>query len=190
MSSLVGNLAPDFTATAILHDNAIQNNFTLSTFLKGKKGVLFFYPLNFTFVCPSEIIAFDNTLQEFSKRNTEIIGISVDSYHSHLAYKNQHIQDGGIGKVKYPLVSDLNKNIAKQYDVLHNNSVALRATFLIDEDFYIKHQLINDLPIGRNVYDIIRVIDALSHHQKYGDVCPANWQSGQAAISPTIAGVK
>ena len=190
MSFLIGKKAPDFKATAIMEDNSINENFVLSKFLSGKKGIVFFYPLNFTFVCPSEIIAFDKKVEEFKKRNTEVIGISIDSHFSHLAYKNTAIDNGGIGKIRYPLVSDITKDISRSYDVLLNHSVALRGTFLIDEDFVIRHQVVNDLPLGRNVDEAIRMVDALEFHQKHGEVCPANWKPGKATIKPNTEGIK
>ncbi|MFQ3307648.1 MAG: peroxiredoxin (alkyl hydroperoxide reductase subunit C) [Candidatus Midichloriaceae bacterium] len=190
MSFLIGNKAPDFTATAVMGDNSINENFKLSDVLKGKKGILFFYPLDFTFVCPSEIIAFDKKLEEFKKRNTEVISVSVDSHFSHLAYKNIDINDGGIGQIKYPMVADITKDISRKYDVLLNNSVALRGTFLIDEDFVIRHQVVNDLPLGRNIDEAMRMVDALMFHQKHGEVCPANWKEGKAGIKPNTKGIK
>lgn len=171
-------------------DNSINANFVLSEFLSKKKGLLFFYPLNFTFVCPSEIIAFDKKLEEFKKRNTEVVGVSIDSHFSHLAYKNTGINNGGIGEIKYPLVSDITKDISSSYYVLLNNSVALRGTFLIDEDFVIKHQIVNDLPLGRSVDEALRMVDALAFHQKHGEVCPANWKPGKDAIKPDAEGIK
>ncbi len=190
MSFLIGKKAPDFKATAIMGDNSINENFVLSKFLSGKKGIVFFYPLNFTFVCPSEIIAFDKKVEEFKKRNTEVVGVSIDSHFSHLAYKNTAIDNGGIGKIRYPLVSDITKDISRSYDVLLNQSVALRGTFLIDEDFVIRHQVVNDLPLGRNVDEAIRMVDALEFHQKHGEVCPANWKPGKATIKPNTEGIK
>jgi peroxiredoxin (alkyl hydroperoxide reductase subunit C) len=190
MSFLIGKKAPDFKATAIMGDNSANENFILSEFLSGKKGIVFFYPLNFTFVCPSEIIAFDKKLEEFKKRNTEVVGVSVDSHFSHIAYKNTSIDNGGIGKIKYPLASDITKDISRSYDVLLNQAVALRGTFLIDEDFVIRHQVVNDLPLGRNVDEALRMVDALEFHQKHGEVCPANWKPGKAAIKPDAEGIK
>jgi len=146
--------------------------------------------LNFTFVCPSEIIAFDKKLEEFKKRNTEVVGVSIDSHFSHIAYKNTSINNGGIGKIKYPLVSDITKDISRSYDVLLNQAVALRGTFLIDEDFVIRHQVVNDLPLGRSVDEALRMVDALEFHQKHGEVCPANWKPGKAAIKPDAEGIK
>ena len=190
MSFLIGKKAPDFSTTAVMPDNSINENFTLSKYLKGKKGILFFYPLDFTFVCPSEIIAFDKKVEEFRKRNTEVIGVSIDSHFSHLAYKNTSIKNGGIGNIRYPLIADLTKDISRSYDVLFNQSVALRGTFLIDDDFVIRHQVVNDLPLGRNVDEAIRMVDALIFHQQHGEVCPANWKPGKAAIKPDTEGIK
>ncbi|RST63832.1 peroxiredoxin [Candidatus Aquarickettsia rohweri] len=190
MSFLIGKKAPDFKAVAIMGDSSVNENFVLSKFLSGKKGIIFFYPLDFTFVCPSEIIAFDKKLEEFKKKNTEVIGISIDSHFSHLAYKNTTINNGGIGNIKYPLVSDITKDISLSYDVLINQSIALRGTFLIDENFVIRHQVVNDLPLGRSVDEALRMVDALYFHQKHGEVCPANWKPGKATIKPDTEGIK
>ncbi len=190
MSFLIGKKAPDFKAVAIMGDSSVNENFVLSKFLSGKKGIIFFYPLDFTFVCPSEIIAFDKKLEEFKKKNTEVIGISIDSHFSHLAYKNTTINNGGIGNIKYPLVSDITKDISLSYDVLINQSIALRGTFLIDENFVIRHQVVNDLPLGRSVDEALRMVDALDFHQKHGEVCPANWKPGKATIKPDTEGIK
>lgn len=190
MSFLIGKLAPDFTASAVMADNSVEERFTLSKFLKNKKGLLFFYPLNFTFVCPSEIIAFNDMLNSFKKRNTEVIGVSIDSHHSHIAYKNQSVNEGGIGQIKYPLVSDLNKDISRNYDVLHDHKVALRGSFLIDEEFHIRHQVVNDLPLGRSIHEALRMVDSLAHYQQHGEVCPANWKKGEDAMVPSKDGVK
>ena len=190
MSFLIGKKAPDFSTTAVMPDNSINENFTLSKYLKGKRGILFFYPLDFTFVCPSEIIAFDKKVEEFRKRNTEVIGVSIDSHFSHLAYKNTSIKNGGVGNIRYPLIADLTKDISRSYDVLFNQSVALRGTFLIDDDFVIRHQVVNDLPLGRNVDEAIRMVDALIFHQQHGEVCPANWKPGKAAIKTDTEGIK
>lgn len=189
MKLFVGEEACDFTARAVMPDNTIDESFNLRKYLDGKKGVLFFYPLNFTFVCPSEIIAFNNRLSLFTSRNAKLMGISVDSHFSHFAWKNMPINKGGVGAIQFPLVSDLNKEISIAYNVLNSDAVALRGTFLIDEEFNIRHYLVNDLPIGRNVDEILRVIDALDHHKKYGDVCPAGWQKGDNSMSPTQEGV-
>lgn len=189
MTVLVGKKAPNFTAQAVMPDNEINEKFNLETYLSGKIGILFFYPLDFTFVCPSEIIAFSNRLPEFQNRGAEVIGVSVDSQFTHLAWKNTKIEDGGIGQIKYPLVADLTKNIARDYDVLTGDSVALRGTFLIDQDMIVRHQLINDLPLGRNIDEALRMIDALQFFQENGEVCPAGWNKGAEGMKPNADGV-
>jgi peroxiredoxin 2/4 len=189
MSVLVGKKAPDFTAATVLADNQIDEQFNLHSHLKGKIGVLFFYPLDFTFVCPSEIIAFNHRLQEFKDRGVEVIGVSVDSHFSHIAWKNTAINDGGIGQVQYPLVADLTKQIARDYDVLVNDSVALRGTFLIDQEGVVRHQVVNDLPLGRNIDEAIRMVDSLKFFQENGEVCPAGWNKGQEGMKADAAGV-
>lgn len=186
---LVGKTAPDFTATAVMGDNSIDDKFNLHSYLKGKIGVLFFYPLDFTFVCPSEIIAFDHRLAEFKERGAEVIGVSVDSHFSHIAWKNTAINHGGIGQVQYPLIADLTKKIARDYDVLINDAVALRGTFLIDQQGVVRHQVINDLPLGRNVDEALRMVDALKFFQENGEVCPAGWNKGKAGMKPNAKGV-
>jgi peroxiredoxin (alkyl hydroperoxide reductase subunit C) len=187
-TTLVTKEAPDFTADAVLPDNSFAQ-ITLSSF-KGKNVVLFFYPLDFTFVCPSEILAFNKKLDEFKKRNTEVIGVSVDSKFTHLAWKNTKLEDGGIGNIQYTLVSDLNKNIAREYGILFNEAVALRGLFLIDTKGVIRHAVINDLPLGRSVNEALRMLDALQFVEAHGDqVCPANWQEGDEAMKPTAEGV-
>jgi peroxiredoxin (alkyl hydroperoxide reductase subunit C) len=188
IATLVTQQAPDFTADAVMPDNTF-GQITISGY-KGKNVVLFFYPLDFTFVCPSEILAFNKKLDEFKKRNTEVIGVSVDSKFTHLAWKNTPVEDGGIGNIQYPLVSDLNKNIAREYGILFNESVALRGLFLIDTKGVIRHSVINDLPLGRNVGEALRMVDALQFVETHGDqVCPANWQEGDEAMKPTEEGV-
>ncbi len=189
MTVLVGKQAPNFTATAVMENNEINENFNLTKHLNGKIGVLFFYPLDFTFVCPSEIIAFDNRLQEFKDRDVEVIGVSVDSHFSHIAWKNTAINNGGIGKIKYPLVADLTKNIARDYDVLTNESVAFRGTFLIDQQGVVRHQIVNDLPLGRSIDEALRMVDALKFHQENGEVCPAGWNKGRKGMKPDAKGV-
>ena len=189
MSVLVGKTAPDFTAAAVMPNNEIEEKFNLHTYLKGKIGVLFFYPLDFTFVCPSEIIAFNNRLQEFKDRGAEVIGVSVDSHFSHLAWKNTEINKGGIGQVQYPLVADLTKNIARDYDVLVNDAVALRGTFLINQDGVVCHQVVNDLPLGRNIDEAIRMVDSLKFFQENGEVCPAGWNKGKTGMKANADGV-
>jgi len=169
MSVLVTKSAPDFTAQAVMPDNTFKD-LTLSDY-KGQYVVLFFYPLDFTFVCPSELIAFSHRLQEFKDRGVEVIGVSVDSHFSHLAWKNTPVNNGGIGDIQYPLVADITKSIARDYDVLLNDSVALRGSFLIDKEGVVKHQVVNDLPLGRNVDEMLRMIDALQFTEEHGEVC-------------------
>ncbi|MCP4569336.1 MAG: peroxiredoxin [FCB group bacterium] len=186
--SLVTREAPDFTAQAVMADNQFQE-LNLSSF-KGKYVVLFFYPLDFTFVCPSEIIAFDKQLAEFKKRNAEVIGVSVDSHFTHLAWKSTTVENGGIGNVQYPLVADLTKNISRDYGVLTGDgAVALRGLFLIDKEGVVRHELVNDLGLGRNVDEALRMLDALQFTEKHGEVCPANWRDGEEAMKPTAEGV-
>lgn len=189
MSVLVTKPAPDFTAKAVMPDNSINENFNLKQHIGGHIGILFFYPLDFTFVCPSEIIAFNNRLDEFKKRNAEIIGVSVDSHFSHYAWKQTPVEKGGIGDIKFPLVADLTKSISRAYDVLIGDSVSLRGTFMIDKDGIVRHQLVNDLPLGRNVDETLRMIDALTFHQENGEVCPAGWQKGEKGMKANQKGV-
>ena len=189
MSVLVGKKAPDFTAAAVMPNNEINENFNLSSYLKGKIGILFFYPLDFTFVCPSEIIAFDNRLQEFKDRGVEVIGVSVDSHFSHIAWKNTEVNNGGIGQIQYPLIADLTKQIARDYDVLTNDAVAFRGTFLIDQDGNVRHQVVNDLPLGRSIDEALRMVDALQFHQEHGEVCPAGWNKGKKGMKANAKGV-
>ncbi len=200
--SLVGKKAPDFNAVAVINGGEFQENFSLEQF-KGKKVVLFFYPLDFTFVCPTEIIAFQEKMDEFEKRNTVVIGCSIDSQFSHWAWLNTPKDKGGIQGVKYPLVADLDKTISMKYNVLggeyiideegemafEGEPVAFRGLFLIDEEGMVQHELVNNLGLGRSVKEILRLIDALTHLQKYGEVCPANWEEGQEALKPTFEGV-
>lgn len=188
MKPLVTNEAPDFTATAVMPDNTFNEEFKLSG-LRGKYVVLYFYPLDFTFVCPSEILAFNKALDEFKKRNCEVVGISIDSHFSHLAWKNTPVDQGGIGNVQYPLVADLDKKISKEYGVLFNKAIALRGLFLIDKDGIVRSQVVNDLPLGRSVEESLRVLDALQFTEEHGEVCPANWKKGDDAMTPTAEGV-
>ena len=187
MPTLVTKPAPDFTATAVMGDNSF-NELTLSS-LRGKYVVLFFYPLDFTFVCPSEIIAFDKALPKFKQKGAEVLGVSVDSHFTHLAWKNTPRNQGGIGQVSYPLISDLNKKISSAYGVLTEGGVALRGLFLIDKAGTVRHALVNDLPLGRNVDEALRMLDALKFHETHGEVCPANWKDGEEAMKPTAKGV-
>lgn len=187
MAVLVTKEAPDFTATAVMPDNSIAE-IKLSGY-RGKYVVLFFYPLDFTFVCPSEILAFDKAVKVFAKKNAQVIGVSVDSQFTHLAWRQTPVNKGGIGEIGFPLVADLDKKIARAYDVLLNESVALRGLFLIDQKGVVRHQLVNDLPLGRSVDEAIRMLDAQNFTEEHGEVCPANWKDGDEAMKPTAAGV-
>jgi len=187
MAFLVAHKAPDFTAMAVMGDNSF-NKLTLSS-LRGKYVILFFYPLDFTFVCPSEILAFDEVLDQFKERETEIIGVSIDSEYTHLAWKEKSPDDGGIGSIRFPLVADLNKNIARSYGVLYQDEVALRGLFLIDKEGIIRHAVVNDIPLGRSISEALRMVDALRFHELKGDVCPANWSEGKEGMKPTRDGV-
>lgn len=189
MAVLVGKTAPDFTATAVLGSNEIKD-ITFSAVTKGKYAVVFFYPLDFTFVCPSELIAFDHRLEEFKKRNVEVIGVSIDSQFTHLAWKNTPVDKGGIGKVGYTLVADVKHEICKAYDVESEGGVAFRGSFLIDKNGVVRHQVVNDLPLGRNIDEMIRMVDALQFTEEHGEVCPANWHKGEKAMKPTFDGLK
>jgi len=186
---LVTKKAPDFTASAVLGNNEIVDNFNLYENFGEKGTVLFFYPLDFTFVCPSEIIAFDHRLDEFASRGINVIGCSVDSHFTHLAWKNTPVNEGGIGQVRYPLVADLTKQIATEYDVLLDGKVALRGSFLIDTDGTIRHAVINDLPLGRNIDEMLRMIDAMHFTNEHGEVCPAGWNKGQEGMKADPKGV-
>ena len=187
MSTLVTQEAPDFTAQAVMGDNTFEE-VKLSSY-RGKYVLLFFYPLDFTFVCPSEIIAFDTALDKFRAKNAEVIGVSVDSHFTHLAWKNTPRDQGGIGDINYPLVADLDKNISREYGILSGESVALRGLFLIDKEGVVRHELVNDLGLGRSVDEAIRMLDALQFSEEHGEVCPANWHEGDEAMKPTADGV-
>jgi peroxiredoxin (alkyl hydroperoxide reductase subunit C) len=185
----VGKKAPNFIAKAIMPDNSIAFDFDLAEYADGSKVVLLFYPLDFTFVCPSELIALNNHLGEFSERNTKVVTVSVDSHFSHLAWKNTPYNKGGIDNVQYPMVSDLNKMISLAYNVLNNDGISMRGTFIIDEDFIVRHMLVNDLPLGRNIAEVLRMLDAIDYHRENGEVCPAGWQKGREAMEATSEGV-
>ncbi|WP_432470624.1 peroxiredoxin [Amphritea sp. HPY] len=189
MGVLVGKQAPDFTAPAVLGNGEIVDSFTLSEAAKGKKAVVFFYPLDFTFVCPSELLAFDHRIEEFKKRNVEVIGVSIDSHFSHNAWRNTAVNDGGIGAVNYTLVADMTHSICQAYDVESEGGVAFRGSFLIDEDGLVRHQVVNDLPLGRNVDEMLRMVDALAFHQEHGEVCPAGWNEGDKGMVASPEGV-
>lgn len=189
MCKLVTKKAPDFTANAVLGDNTIVDNFNLYQNIGDKGAVIFFYPLDFTFVCPSELIAFDHRLKEFKDRGINVIGVSVDSHYTHLAWKNTPVEKGGIGKVGYPLVADLDKSIAQNFGVLLDAGIALRGSFLLDKDGTVRHAVINDLPLGRNIDEMIRVVDAMLFTNEYGEVCPAGWHKGEKGMKPNPEGV-
>ncbi|MFO1464361.1 MAG: peroxiredoxin [bacterium] len=177
--------APDFKAVAVMEDNSFKE-ISLSDY-KGKKVVLFFYPLDFTFVCPTEIIAFSQSVEEFKKRGVQVLGCSIDSQFSHLAWKKTPRAEGGLGEIKYPLVADVNKDISRKYGVLlEGPGIALRGLFLIDEEGILRSAVINDLPLGRSTEEALRVVDALSFFQKNGEVCPANWKPGADTIKPGV----
>ena len=184
---LVTKHAPEFEAEAVMPDNSFKT-LSLSSY-RGKYVLIFFYPLDFTFVCPSEILAFNKQLGDFNTKNCEVLGISVDSIYTHLAWKNTPVNQGGIGPVQIPLISDISKSISTAYGVLLEDGVSLRGLFLIDKEGIVRHQLVNDLPLGRNVDEALRVIDALQFFEEHGDVCPANWRPGDAAMKPTPEGV-
>ena len=188
MSVLVTQQAPDFTATAVLADGEIVEDFQLSKF-KGKKIVLFFYPLDFTFVCPSEILAHHHRVAAFNERGVQLVGVSIDSRYTHNAWRNTATNDGGIGSIDFPLVSDMDHAIMEAYGVVHPDGIALRASFLIDENFDVRHQVVNDLPLGRNVDEMLRMVDALDFHTSHGEVCPAGWNKGDEGMKDTPAGV-
>lgn len=189
MCTLVTKKAPDFTANAVLGDNSIVDNFNLYQNIGDKGAVIFFYPLDFTFVCPSELIAFDHRLKEFKDRGINVIGVSIDSHFTHLAWKNTPVEKGGIGKVGYPLVADLDKSISQNYGVLLDAGIALRGSFLLDKDGTVRHAVINDLPLGRNIDEMIRVVDAMLFTNEYGEVCPAGWNKGDKGMKASPEGV-
>ena len=187
---LVTRQAPDFTSSAVLGNGEIVNNFNFKKHVNGKAAVLFFYPLDFTFVCPSELIAFDHRYEEFKKRGVEVVGVSIDSEFTHNAWRNTPIENGGIGAVKYALAADVKHEIAKAYGIEHpEEGVALRASFLIDKNGVIRHQIVNDLPLGRNIDEMLRMVDALQFHEEHGEVCPAQWEKGKEGMKDSPEGV-
>ncbi len=189
MSILVAQQAPDFCSAAVLADGSIVPDFKLSS-LKGKPIVLFFWPLDFTFVCPSEIIAHNHRVEQLRERGVEIVGISIDSQYTHLAWRNTAVNDGGIGPVEFPMVADVKHEICQAYGIEHPQAgVALRASFLIDKDGIVQHQVVNNLPLGRNIDEMIRMVDALQFYEQYGDVCPAGWNKGDSGMKATPTGV-
>jgi peroxiredoxin (alkyl hydroperoxide reductase subunit C) len=188
MSVLVTQPAPDFTAPAVMPDGSIKEDFTLSS-LRGKYVALFFWPLDFTFVCPTEIISHDRRTDQFAKLNVEVVGVSIDSQFTHFAWRNTPVTEGGIGAIRFPIVADIKHNITRAYGVEHPDGVALRASFLIDKDGIVQHQVVNNLPLGRNVDEMLRMAEALQFTEEYGDVCPAGWHKGDAGMKPTAEGV-
>ncbi|MAC47674.1 MAG: alkyl hydroperoxide reductase [Oceanospirillum sp.] len=189
MGVLVGKKAPNFTAAAVLGNGEIVDNYNLTEALKGKYGLVFFYPLDFTFVCPSELIALDHRMEEFKARNVEVVAVSIDSQFSHNAWRNTPINEGGIGPVKYTLVADVKHEICQAYDVEHDAGVAFRGAFLIDQEGNVRSQIVNDLPLGRNMDELLRLVDALQFTEEHGEVCPAGWNKGDKGMTASPDGV-
>lgn len=189
MAVLVGKPAPDFHCAAVLGDGSIVPDFHLASAIQNKYALIFFYPLDFTFVCPSELIALNHRMPEFVKRGVEVISVSIDSHFTHNAWRNTAIEDGGIGAVQYTMAADLTQHIARDYDVQTDGGVAFRGAFLIDPHGVVRSQIINDLPLGRNIDEILRLFDALQFHAEHGEVCPAGWQKGDAGMKANPAGV-
>lgn len=189
MGVLVGKQAPDFTAAAVLGSGEIVDAYNLKEAIKGKYGLVFFYPLDFTFVCPSELIALDHRMDAFTERNVEVIGVSIDSQFTHNAWRNTAINDGGIGPVKYTMVADVKHEICQAYDVEADGGVAFRGAFLIDQQGNVRSQIVNDLPLGRNMDELIRLVDALQFTEEHGEVCPAGWNKGDKGMTASPEGV-
>ncbi|MFE8073202.1 peroxiredoxin [Marinobacteraceae bacterium S3BR75-40.1] len=189
MSVLVGKPAPDFTVPAVKGDGTIVDEFTLSEAIKGKYGIVFFYPLDFTFVCPSELIALDHRMDALTERGVEVIGVSIDSHFTHNAWRNTPVDKGGIGPVKYTLAADMNHDICKSYDVESEGGMAFRGAFLIDKEGVVRSQIVNDLPLGRNMDELVRLVDALQFHEEHGEVCPAGWNKGDKGMDASPEGV-
>ena len=190
MGVLVGRKAPNLKGAAVLGNGEIVDNYNLKKATEGKLKVVFFYPLDFTFVCPSELIAFDHRLAEFTKRGVEVVAVSIDSQFTHNAWKNTPVNKGGIGQVGYTMFADVTHKACKAYDVeTPNGAVAFRASFLIDENNMVRHQVVNDLPLGRNVDEMLRMVDALKFHSEHGEVCPAGWQDGDKGMNASPDGV-
>ena len=189
MAVLVGKPAPDFTVPAVLGSGEIVDSYTLSEATKGKYALVFFYPLDFTFVCPSELIALDHRMDAFTERGVEVIGVSIDSHFTHNAWRNTPVNDGGIGPVKYTLAADMNHDICQAYDVESEGGVAFRGAFLIDKEGTVRSQIVNDLPLGRNMDELIRLVDALQFHEEHCEVCPAGWNKGDKGMTASPDGV-
>ena len=188
MTTLVSKPAPEFTAAAVMADGSINESLSLGDY-RGQYVVLFFYPLDFTFVCPSEIIAHDKRVQAFADRGVQLLGVSIDSQFTHSAWRNTPVEKGGIGPVQFPLIADVNHQIVQQYGIEHDDGVALRGSFLIDKEGVVQHAVVNNLPLGRNVDEMLRLVDALQFSEEHGEVCPAGWQKGDEAMKPTSEGV-
>ena len=188
MSVLVNKAAPDFTAAAVLPDGSIKEDFRLSD-LRGKYVVVFFWPLDFPFVCPSELIAFDHRVARFKELGVEVVGVSIDSQFTHHAWRNTPVEKGGIGPVSYPMVADVSHDITRAYGIEHEAGVALRGSFLIDQKGVVQHQVVNNLPLGRDVDEMLRVVEALQFHEQHGEVCPAGWRKGKSGMKPDADGV-
>jgi peroxiredoxin (alkyl hydroperoxide reductase subunit C) len=186
---LVGKKAPDFTCAAVLPSGEIVDRYQFSEATKGKYALLVFYPLDFTFVCPSELVALDHRVPQFKERNVEVIGVSIDSQFTHAAWRNTPLDKGGIGPVKFTLAADVKHEIAKAYDVETEGGVALRGAFLVDKGGIVRAQHVNDLPLGRNMDELLRLVDALQFTEEHGEVCPAGWKKGDKAMKPTAEGV-
>lgn len=189
MAVLVGKPAPDFTVAAVLGNGEIVDAYNFAAATKGKYALVFFYPLDFTFVCPSELIALDSKVETFKSRNVEVISVSIDSQFTHNAWRNTPVDQGGIGPVKYTMAADTQRTIQESYGVVHADGVAFRAAFIIDQNGIVRSQIVNDLPIGRNMDELLRIVDALQFHEEHGEVCPANWQKGDAGMTATPEGV-
>jgi peroxiredoxin (alkyl hydroperoxide reductase subunit C) len=189
MAVLVGRPAPDFHCAAVLGNSEIVSDFHFASAIRGKYALLFFYPLDFTFVCPSELIALDHRMDEFISRGVEVVSVSIDSHFTHNAWRNTAIENGGIGAVKYTMAADLTQQIARDYDVQTDGGVAYRGAFLIDQQGIVRSQIINDLPLGRNIDELLRLFDALHFHAEHGDVCPAGWNKGDTGMKANAAGV-
>ncbi len=189
MTVLVGSKAPDFTSAAVLGSGEIVKGYNFAEAIKGKYALVFFYPLDFTFVCPSELIALDKRMNEFKAKGVEVFGVSIDSQYTHNAWRNTPIEKGGIGPVAYTLVADVDHSICRSYGVEHANGVALRGAFIIDKNGVVRSQIVNDLPIGRNIDELLRLFDAVDFHEENGEVCPAGWQKGKQGMQDTPAGV-
>ena len=189
MGVLVGKPAPDFTCSAVLGNGEIVGDFTLSEALKGKYGIVFFYPLDFTFVCPSELLAVDHRVDQFKELGVEVVGVSIDSQFTHNAWRNTPVENGGIGPVKYTLAADISHDICRAYDVEAPAGVAFRGAFLIDKEGIVRSQIVNDLPLGRNFDELIRLVEALQFHEEHGEVCPAGWNKGDKGMTASPDGV-